>query len=292
MSLFSFLRVIFLFFIINLPSTRCNVDFQGSQVADVSGEAQWTQGIPGDGYFAKQPNAYLAVATSAKVSVGTLSTVWLNENSVLSMDEDSQLTTENWGSMHIYGRMNLGKRSVISGGRYVHFATYSNRTVSLGDDSQIKLDYWASVYILDNFFIGGNSRVHCEESSRIRVSACEHPACVLGDETRLTLRQSSAMEISGTLILLNAANITVERMARFTMEANTSLAAGIPHPSIHVGEQSVLQIQKGTHCLLLDSLVIPDQTTFALSPGSVDERVKCFNSVSTMRTYMKLLAAR
>src|SRR4051794_36139158 len=51
------------------------------------------------------------------------------------------------------------------------------------------------------------------------------------------------------------------RMARFTMEANTSLAAGIPHPSIHVGEQSVFQVQKGTHCLLLDSLLIAEQTT-------------------------------
>lgn len=188
-------------------------------MADVNGDSQWTQGIPGDGYFAKQPNAYLAISPTAKVSVGTLSTIWLNENSVLSMDEESSLTTENWGSMHIYGRMNLGKRSVVSGGRYVHFATYSNRTVSLGDDSQIKLDYWASVYILDNFFIGGNSRVHCEESSRVRVSACEHPACVLGDETRLTLRQSAAMEISGTLILLNAANITVERFVFFKIGA-------------------------------------------------------------------------
>src|SRR4051794_34613985 len=66
---------------------RCNVDFIGAQVADVNGDSQWTQGIPGDGYFAKQPNAYLAISATAKVSVGTLSTVWLNENSVLSMDE-------------------------------------------------------------------------------------------------------------------------------------------------------------------------------------------------------------
>uniref|UniRef100_A0A915IN95 Uncharacterized protein n=1 Tax=Romanomermis culicivorax TaxID=13658 RepID=A0A915IN95_ROMCU len=120
----------------NVSSINGNVEFSGSKVADITPEQQWTLGQPGEGYIAKQPNAYMGLSSNSKVSVGTLSTIWINENTIFLMDDEAQLTSDTWSSMHIYGRFNLGKKAIFGGGRYTHFATYSNRTVSFGDRCQ------------------------------------------------------------------------------------------------------------------------------------------------------------
>lgn len=62
-------------------------------------DQQWAQGIPGDGYFTKQPNAILALSDSAKITLGTLSSIWVNEQAVLLMNDEALLSSESWSSM-------------------------------------------------------------------------------------------------------------------------------------------------------------------------------------------------
>jgi len=80
-------------------SVDANVDFVGSKVADITPEQQWTLGVPGDGYFAKQPNAYMGLAPTAKISIGTLSTVWINEHSIFLMDDEAFMNSDTWSSL-------------------------------------------------------------------------------------------------------------------------------------------------------------------------------------------------
>lgn len=113
-------------------------------------------------------------------------------------------------------------------------------------------------------------------------------ACVIGDGSRWYVAQSASMEIGGSIILLNAANVTIENFSRFIMESNTSLAAALPKPSIHLGEQATLLVRRGTHCLLLDDIIIPAQTQWTLTQSIVDDRMKCFTTRHKMHKLLKV----
>lgn len=94
-----FQRVQFVFFIKQVSWTCGNVEFLGKKLSDVPMDQQWTQGVPGEGYFTKQANAIMSLSFEAKISVGTLSSVWVNEHAVMLMDDDATLSSENWSSM-------------------------------------------------------------------------------------------------------------------------------------------------------------------------------------------------
>uniref|UniRef100_A0A915IL51 Uncharacterized protein n=1 Tax=Romanomermis culicivorax TaxID=13658 RepID=A0A915IL51_ROMCU len=99
-------------------------------------------------------------------------------------------------------------------------------------------------------------------------------ACVIGDHSHVTLGVSAIMDINGAVILLNAANITLDRLSNMVLEPNSSLATALPKPLLFIGEQARLTVQRGTHCLLIDDVVIPPRTTWTLAPETIDERIK------------------
>jgi len=110
---------------------------------------------------------------------------------------------------------------------------------------------------------------------------------VIGDNSHLHIGVSASLDINGAVILLNAANVTLDRLAHLVLEPNSSLATALPKPLLLVGEQARLLVQRNTHCLLVDDVIVPPRTAWTLSADTSDDRVKCFSTGASLKRQLR-----